>query len=125
MNPVPFVYTTIVPKCAVPRCKAYASVIRSECSTIVLKIRYPESQYGLNASTQEWTTVSCDDHIDGYQIWIIGQGIVRKYPKNGLFVLFFVFFLLLPFFVFCFLKSFVFYARFFSHNALPLIKQTS
>ena len=82
-NDQPFIYTTIVPKCDVPRCKAYASVIRSECSTIVLKIRYPETQYGYNRTTHEWTTINCDTNIDGYKIWIIGQGVVRKFAQKG------------------------------------------
>nr|XP_046911087.1 uncharacterized protein LOC124492277 [Dermatophagoides farinae] len=66
-----------------PRCKPYATVEYAQCSQIELKIRYPTNQYGYNHTIDHWGTINCNDNdIIGYQLWLIGYGIVKKFRSN-------------------------------------------
>ncbi|KAF7495631.1 hypothetical protein SSS_08137 [Sarcoptes scabiei] len=72
-------------RCRPPRCKPYASVLKAQCSSIELQIRYPSNQYGYNHSIDHWGTIYCNDQVLGYQIWLIGYGIVKKFHPSMLF----------------------------------------
>ena len=66
-----------------PRCKPYATVEYAQCSQIELKIRYPTNQYGYNHTIDHWGTINCNDNdIIGYQLWLIGYGIVKKFRSS-------------------------------------------
>lgn len=65
--------------CRAPRCKPYASVKEAHCSRIELEIHYPRHQYGYNQSIDYWGTVTCNDQVHGYQLWLIGYGIVKRF----------------------------------------------
>nr|XP_027201561.1 uncharacterized protein LOC113795569 [Dermatophagoides pteronyssinus] len=68
---------------APPRCKPYATVEYAQCTRIELKIRYPTNQYGYNHSIDYWGTINCNDNdVIGYQLWLIGYGIVKKFRSN-------------------------------------------
>ena len=97
-------------RCPPPRCKPYASVVSARCGRIELAIRYPATQYGYNRSADHWGTITCggeegekegeksrgsyyrnshfSEHspqpppITGYQLWLIGYGIVKKFKPS-------------------------------------------
>jgi len=71
-------------RCLPPKCKPYATVKRAKCNTVELNITYPHSQHGLNRSTNLWGTVLCNDEIGGFQIWVVGYGILKRFlPRKS------------------------------------------
>ncbi|KAI2809529.1 hypothetical protein BLOT_000678 [Blomia tropicalis] len=68
--------------CQPPRCKPYPTIIRANCTVIELAIRYPSNQYGYNRTIDHWGTITCADQINGFQLWLIGYGVVKKFHPN-------------------------------------------
>ena len=57
----------------------YATVREARCDRVVLNITYPYSQHGYNRSTNVWGNVLCSDEIGGFQIWVVGHGILKRF----------------------------------------------
>ncbi|CAG2116690.1 unnamed protein product [Medioppia subpectinata] len=57
----------------------YATVWDAKCDRVVLNITYPYSQHGFNSSTKVWGNVLCNDEIGGFQIWVVGYGILKRF----------------------------------------------
>lgn len=76
-------------QCLPPKCKPYASVIHAECDYVELNITYPRSQHGYNRSINVWGNIWCNDEIGGFQIWVVGQGILKRFLKSKFLFFFF------------------------------------
>ncbi|CAG2176784.1 unnamed protein product, partial [Oppiella nova] len=57
----------------------YATVWDAKCDRVVLNLTYPHSQHGFNQSTKVWGNVLCNDEIGGFQIWVVGYGILKRF----------------------------------------------
>ncbi|XP_054166094.1 uncharacterized protein LOC128963606, partial [Oppia nitens] len=66
-------------RCLPPKCKPYATVWEAKCDRVVLNLTYPHSQHGYNSSTKVWGNILCDDEIGGFQIWVVGYGILKRF----------------------------------------------